>query len=64
MSRSRLRVNLRAFFHELFRLRFHPLLQRLLLGEAGGMRAFQVGSVQFQGVVSGYSVAQFLQFRP
>jgi len=34
MSLSRFRVNLRAFFHELFRLLFHPLFQRLFLGDA------------------------------
>ncbi len=38
---SHLRVNLRAFFHELLGLLFHPLLQRLFLGDAlfGGVFA-------------------------
>ena len=38
---SRLRVNLRAVFHELFRLRFQPLLPRLVLGEALSGVAFE-----------------------
>ena len=49
--KSCLRVNLRAFFHELFRLGFHSFLQRLFLGEAEPLRG--VASVRFQ-VSSGF----------
>ena len=44
---SRLRVNLRAFFHKLLRLFFHPFLQRLFFGDAlfGGVFADVFGDL-------------------
>jgi hypothetical protein len=43
-TKSRLRVNLRALFHKLLLLLFHPLLQHLFLGDAlfGGVFGFCV----------------------
>src|SRR6185437_5890365 len=39
-STSPLRVNLRALFHELLRLHFHPLFQRFFLSDALLRRVF------------------------
>ena len=47
LANSRLRVNLRAFFHKLLRLGFHALLERLFLGDAlfGGVFADVFGDL-------------------
>jgi hypothetical protein len=46
-SGLRLRVNLRAFLHKFLRLGFHPLLQRLFLGDALFGGVFATSSVIF-----------------